>query len=186
MAKPRFFTIVITLSACLLSLFLNIISIGAIAQPVFAADPTQVVQLRQTKICGSCDLSRAYLVATDLAYAYLLSADLSSARLSYANLDHASLSRVNFSGAVLDGAILTDAKLLFANLANANLAGADLSGADLNSANLSGADLTDANLVGADFSYASNLTIEQVKAAQNWRQAIYSRRFKKQLLASVD
>jgi uncharacterized protein YjbI with pentapeptide repeats len=183
MAKNSFFTIVVTLSACLIAFF---VCLGAIANPAFAAEPTQVLQLRETKICQNCDLSRAYLVATDLTYAYLQSADLSSARLSFANLDHASLGRTNFSDALLDGAIVTNAKLLFANFSNANLAGADLSGANLNSANLEGTNLRGANLEGADLSYVRNLSIEQVQSAKNWQKAIYSRKFRKQLMASID
>jgi uncharacterized protein YjbI with pentapeptide repeats len=181
MAKAKVFAIVITLSA---SLFFYFISITAIVTPVFAAEPTQVLQLRQTKICQSCDLARAYLVANNLAYAYLLSADLSNASLSFANLDHASLSRSDLSGAILERAILTNAKLLFSNLSGANLTAADLSGANLNSADLNGANLTNANLDRADLSYARNMTIAQVKAAQNWQRATYSRKFRNQLMTS--
>ncbi|AFY71694.1 pentapeptide repeat protein [Thalassoporum mexicanum PCC 7367] len=183
MVKNRVFAIVITLAAYIFSIAAWV---GFMPSSALAADPAQVVQLRQTKICQGCDLSRAYLVANKLDYAYLLSADLSRASLSFASLDHASLSRTNLSGAILDGAVLTNAKLLFANLSDANLAAADLSNANLNSANFQGTNLTGANLDRADLSYARNLTIDQVKSAKNWQQAIFSRRFHKRLMASVD
>ncbi|WP_250124930.1 pentapeptide repeat-containing protein [Chroococcidiopsis sp. CCMEE 29] len=67
------------------------------------------------------------------------------------------------------------------DLSLANLSGANLSGASLRKANLLNTDLREANLARADLYIALNLTLEQVKSAEYWEQAIYDENFRKAL-----
>src|SRR4051794_2658503 len=80
----------------------------------YAADPTQVDQLRRTKKCPRCDLAGAELFAADLIGANLTKAFLSDSFLI---------------GAELWGTNLTEADLTGANLTKAELRGTDLTGA---------------------------------------------------------
>ena len=82
------------------------------------------------------------------------------------NLTEANFQKTNLSGANLSGA----------NLSEANLSGANLSGANLFKVNLSGANLFDVNLRRVE-----NLTVEQVKNANNWGEALYDDKFRNQL-----
>jgi hypothetical protein len=142
------------------------------------------------------DLARADLIGANLIGADLARADLIGANLIGANLSRAYLSEANLSRAYLSKAYLTQAFLIRANLSGVNLSGADLSRANLSEANLSeadlwtvdlrGADLSDGNLsgadlVGADLRGAKYLTVEQVKSAINWKEAIYDDDFRKKL-----
>jgi uncharacterized protein YjbI with pentapeptide repeats len=55
-----------------------------------------------------------------------------------------------------------------------NFINANLSFVNLNSANLNDTNLNRANLEGADFTDVKNLTLEQVKVAQNWKKAKFN------------
>lgn len=112
----------------------------------------------------------------DLSYADLSNADLTGSGLSNANLSGTDLSNTNLSNVNLDNANLSDA-----NLTSANLFNADLSSVSLGGANLSGAELHFANLFNANFSSAKNLSIEQIKSARNWQQALYDDEFRSRL-----
>ena len=139
------------------------------------------LKLTLTQLVGA-NLSGAKLVGANLSGANLKFASLSGANLSLASLNGADLVGAklvgaNLSGASLDFAKLVGANLVRANLSGANLVGANLSGAKLVGANLSGAnlqfaDLSGANLQFADLSGATNLAAEQVRSADNWREAI--------------
>jgi uncharacterized protein YjbI with pentapeptide repeats len=59
--------------------------------------------------------------------------------------------------------------------------GANLANADLEYANLSEAKLKNTNLQQTNLKQVKGLTINQVKAAQNWEQAIYDDRFRQEL-----
>ncbi|MEA5622003.1 pentapeptide repeat-containing protein [Nostoc sp. UHCC 0251] len=125
---------------------------------------------------SSANLSFANLIGADLRYANLSSADLSYANLSSANLSSADLSStdlryVHLIGADLSGANLSSAELRYAHLSDADLSDADLIGADLRYANLSSAELR----------YAKNLTPEQVKSANSWKEAEYNEDFRTKL-----
>jgi uncharacterized protein YjbI with pentapeptide repeats len=141
---------------------------------------------------GDC----AKLVGADLRHTDLRGADLRGANLGGADLRSADLRNSNLSNAHLSGARLSNADLAFANLtftdfSHAILIGADLafvafSGTqlghtDLSHANLIGADLTSADLIDTNFSGTQGLTPEMVKAARNWRYAIYDKEFCQQL-----
>ena len=96
------------------SIVLGAVVLVATGAAGHAFDGNDVVKLKTTKRCRSCDL-----------YA----ADLSGANLSGADLSGANLAGADLSGANLAGADLTAAKLVDANLAGANLDSARLAGA---------------------------------------------------------
>ncbi|MEM1394608.1 MAG: pentapeptide repeat-containing protein [Cyanobacteria bacterium P01_C01_bin.38] len=134
---------------------------------------------------------------TNLSNVNLSDANLIGANLSNANLSDANLSDANLIGANLRDANLRDARLHYANFIRANLSRTNLSKTRLYDANLSrarlyGANLENANLSGADLNgaifwdkesgkEAKNLTLEQIKQAENWEKAIYSPEFRKEL-----
>jgi len=78
---------------------------------------------------------------------------------------------------------LKEKDLREADLQKANLKGADLRKADLEGADLEGADLEGAGLDGTNLYKVGHLTKEQVLKAKNWKQAIYSVDFSKDLEA---
>lgn len=97
------------------------------------------------------------------------------------DLDNAQLKNANFSGSDLSNASLRSAELQQAHLWMTNLKNADLSGANLNGANLSDANLSGANLYDADLTATKGLTINQIKSAKNWENAIFDENIKRQL-----
>ncbi|MBF2062990.1 MAG: pentapeptide repeat-containing protein [Calothrix sp. C42_A2020_038] len=130
------------------------------------------------------NLEDANLSNTNLSDANLSNANLSNAKLNYANLCDANLCNAN-----LDGANLNHAKLIYADLRNANLynarcyevnfSGANLCGATLTNVRLKGSNLHNADLTRADLTNANlinvhNITVYQVKTANNWNKAEYS------------
>ncbi|MEH2109822.1 nSTAND1 domain-containing NTPase [Nostoc sp.] len=122
------------------------------------------------------NLNGANFYGANLSSAYLSSADLRGASLSGANLSSAYLNGADLRGASLSGADLRGANLSDANLNGANLRGADFRGAYLNGTNLISANLSDTNL-----RYAKNLTPEQVKSANSWKEAEYDEDFRTKL-----
>jgi uncharacterized protein YjbI with pentapeptide repeats len=126
---------------------------------------------------GQANLFRANLFRADLARANLSSgANLSGANLSEANLSGAILSEADLSEANLSGASFSEASFSEANLSEADLSEANLEGARLFEANLEGTNLSGADLTGVEY-----LTVEQVKSARHWQQAIYDDDFRKKL-----
>lgn len=147
--------------------------------------------LSRTEMLGIC-LSKAFLEGAELMQANLQKANLENANLCRANLQNACLIDANLRGADLTDAILTNAQLrgadlTGANLLRANLKEAGLADANLIDANLEEADFTDAKLADIDFKQKAkfqncrNLTIEQVKSAKYWQEAIYDPEFLDQL-----
>lgn len=105
----------ILLAATLLLAF-----IGSVPSAI-AANPAQVTQLLETRVCIGCDLQRADLHGADLrgvnlSRANLQEADLRDTNLMAVNLQHADLRRANLTGATL---ILVD--LRGANLRDAHV-----------------------------------------------------------------
>lgn len=100
-----------------------------------AFDEGDITQLKTTKSCIGCDLTKA-----DLRWANVYAAELGGA----ANLVDANMDRSDFSGANLFGANLEGAKLRHANFTGANLSWASLIAADLTGAELGGARLAGA------------------------------------------
>ncbi len=133
-----------------------------------------IARARTLSTLGELDENRKGLLIEFLHEANLISQNklnktivsLKDANLSGANLWYASLWSVNLSGA---------------NLSGANLSGANLSGASLRYANLRYANLSNADLNNTNFKGASNLTVNQVKLAKNWKLAIYEPSFRQQL-----
>jgi uncharacterized protein YjbI with pentapeptide repeats len=141
--------------------------------------------------------ARAYRIApnTDLEGAVLIEAMLWDAQLEEANLQHADLRRALLGGnlrraklqnADLSGAKMGDANFESAILQNANLQQADFHRANLQNTNLQNANLQDtaledANLYGADLRGVRNVTVEQIKVAKNWGQAMYDNDLRQRL-----
>lgn len=123
------------------------------------------------------NLRKAMLLNANLQKADLLEANLQKADLRAANLQRANLQRANLQKADLRGANLVEANLLGADLENVNLKAADLKDAKLRAANLKGANLLGANLQGTDLRIAESLTVEQIKVAHNWADALYDPEF---------
>jgi uncharacterized protein YjbI with pentapeptide repeats len=129
---------------------------------------------------------RAYLVEAALAYAMLWDAELERSDLRGANLEGAILGNANLKEANLQGASLAQARAAGINFQGANLRGANFTQANLYQARFNNADLQEANFQGAriqggDFRGARNITQEQIKAAENWEQAIYDDEFRQEL-----
>ncbi|BAZ10788.1 pentapeptide repeat-containing protein [Calothrix sp. NIES-4071] len=141
---------------------------------------------------SSANLNGANLNNANLSNANLSNVDLSNATLHHANLSDANLSNANLSNANLSNANLNHAKLTYTDLRSANLheascyevnfSGATLCSATLNHARLKGAncnrtDFSKADLTSANFINAQNLTVQQVRVANNWDKVEYNPEF---------
>ena len=135
----------------------------------------QATHLEGAKLMAA-HLERAILVDARLEKAELGGAHLEGAVLRGADLSAANLRRAHLEGANLTQAYLERAILMAAHLERATLAEANLEGAYLYEAHFDGADLREARL-----ERASGLTVEQVKAAQNWASARYDPEFRQML-----
>lgn len=112
------------------------------------------------------NLQGTTLIEAQLKKAELGKAQLQGAELGGAKLKGARLSYANLQGAFLQLADLRSTRLSHAQLQEANLMRADLQGADLNEADLEGAFIK-----SADFRKVRNLTLEQIRSAQEHDQA---------------
>lgn len=115
------------------------------------------------------------------AYKIAPGVSLQSAMLENASLWDAELVEANLQDANLENAILGGSNLQRTNLQNAKLKGSRARGMDLKGADLKNAKLEGANIEGVDLRGAKNITIEQIKAARNWKHAIYDDDFCKEL-----
>lgn len=127
------------------------------------------------------------------AYLITPSVDLKEAKLENALLWNANLEGANLQGADLRGAIMSGLKNNWqrTNLQNANLESARAEGIDLRLANLSRANfqganlgnakLDGANLQGTNLRGARFITIDQIRTATFWHEAIYDDDFRKEL-----
>jgi len=142
---------------------------------------------QETKFPNGFDPQKAevYLIAPGV--------DLKEAKLANALLWNANLEGANLQSADLRGAIIGGLKNNWqgTNLQNANLEGAraarvdlrlaDLRNANLQSANLDNANLDGANLKDADLRGARFITVDQIRTATFWHEAIYDDDFRKEL-----
>jgi len=103
------------------------------------------------------NLRRAELIGADLQGADFAGVHLHSATLASADLRGADLSNGDLFGVDFSGAYLT----------RASLAGADMRVADLRGALMHRADLRGAVLIKANMEGARNLTVEQLRQAEN-------------------
>ncbi|AFY68568.1 pentapeptide repeat protein [Thalassoporum mexicanum PCC 7367] len=117
------------------------------------------------------DLTGINLSSYNLYKVNLQGANLKQAILAGTNMRRASLSDANLANADLSGAILDETSLYYANLFGADLSNASLFGSDLRGADLHRANLFGANLYGCDLRNAANLTLNQIRSANNWQQA---------------
>ena len=131
------------------------------------------------------DLSEANLRGTDLRGASLQAANLTDADLSEANLRGTDLRGASLQAANLTNTDLSNGDLSRADLSNADLRNVDLRNADLRNIDLTGAQLAGADLAGARLAGAKNLTVEQVRQANNWDKAIYDAPMIRRLRAST-
>ena len=157
---------------------------------------------------SNTDLSYVNFQGADLAEVKLRGANLLKAQFKGTNLlgadlrETKNLERANLQGAlynnktqfpppinpvdqnaylVAPGVDLSGFDLRGAALIAVNFEGANLASADLENADLSEAKLENANLKQTNLKQVKGLTINQVKAAQNWEQAIYDDRFRQEL-----
>lgn len=151
--------------------------------------------LTKANLIGS-NLIESKLTEANLADADIQRATLIRANLEEANLTDATLTKTNLTQANLENAKLIDgrlsqtkflnANLLEADLTNANLLQADFTGAELKKVNFTEANfsqtiLQNADIWCADFRTAKNLTINQIKLAKNWQEAIYDPNIQQEL-----
>lgn len=119
------------------------------------------------------------------AYKIAPGASLQGAMLVNASLWDVNLEKANLQGAHLKYALIggnwRHTNLQDANLEEINNAGLDLRWANLQGAKLNGARIKNVDILGADLRGARNITVEQIKAAKNWEQAIYDDDFRKEL-----
>ena len=121
-------------------------------------------------------LDGAVLYGADLRNTWLERAGFEQADLRQANLEGANLKMSDLRGAYLSTAKMAGARLEEAQLGSAILMGADLRHADLSNSNIQGAvlssaDLSGANLQNADLRGVVGLSVGQICAAANARQA---------------
>ncbi len=143
-----------------------------------------------TKLCNTqlvgADLTDANLENADLKSCNLISSQLSRSNLRGANLEGATLAKAILAGAILSNSIMERTDLRGATLSGAKFDGADCSNADFTSAILTGAEMRGvnlkmANVTDADFSGTKQLTLDQIKSAQNWEKAKYDNEIAKSL-----
>ncbi|NEQ72049.1 MAG: pentapeptide repeat-containing protein [Okeania sp. SIO2D1] len=149
----------------------------------------ELTQLQGAFLWGA-NLQDTFFLLTQLQKANLSSANLKNADMEGVNLLEANLQKANLEGAYilgnLQGVDLQEANLKGANLQgcylkNANFQSANLKGANLQEANLQGANFHDANLQDTNLQKTKGLNPLQIKSANNWQQAKYSREFYSQL-----
>ena len=121
--------------------------------------------------------AEAYKIAPG---AFLQGAMLENASLWTVNLERANLQGANLKYAVIGGN-WRHTNLCDANLEEIKNTGLDLRWANLQGAELDGAGIKDVDILGADLRGARNITVEQIKGAKNWEQAIYDDNFRKEL-----
>jgi len=149
----------------------------------------ELTQLQGAFLWGA-NLQDSFFLLTQLQKVNLSSANLKNSDLEGVNLLEACLQKANLEGAYILGN-LQDVDLQEANLKGTNLQGCYLKNANFKSANLKGANLQDANLQGANFQNANlqdtnlqkvkGLHPSQIKSANNWQKAKYSKEFYSQL-----
>ncbi|NEN93901.1 MAG: pentapeptide repeat-containing protein [Okeania sp. SIO3H1] len=120
-------------------------------------------------------------------------AELPKAQLMEANLTETNFTNANLTNTDFTNAILTNTNFTKADLGSANLTGAKLKNAKFGDENCTETQKNDdwkknkdqtlncANLNQTNLTNAEYLTPEQVKKAYNWKSAIYSKDFLKQL-----
>jgi hypothetical protein len=113
-----------------------------------------------------------YLGYSDLRRVAFFDLDFRNTRFACSDLRGANFTRSNLQKAHFTRACLSEANFNHSDLTDSILVKADLQEADLTNAILKGADLK-----GAKLQNVKGLTVEQVKSAQNWREATYDLQF---------
>jgi uncharacterized protein YjbI with pentapeptide repeats len=164
------------------------------------------IDLSRTVFCDA-NLSGANFSKADVSGANFTNANLTEADFEDARLVHTFFNGANLQRASLINTDIRDTKFINANLSDAILINAsswdeeevdnnfdsvvevgdngELSWSHDNliwyDTNFSGAVLTNANLESANLKGAGNLTVEQLKQAKNWDEAIYGEKLFKKL-----
>ncbi|BAY96009.1 MULTISPECIES: pentapeptide repeat-containing protein [unclassified Tolypothrix] len=132
----------------------------------------------------------ANLDGVDFTNANLFGAIFNGANLHGANFQNARIQNTNFTNADLSNASLIESKTwdeqqFDNNCINVPIEGDDSSSPDLQTqfvvTDFSGANLTNTNLLFTNLRGAKNLTLEQLKKAKNWDDAIYDQELYKEL-----
>lgn len=168
------------------------------------------INFSDTNLCGTI-FSNANLRGANFTKASLSGTNFTDADLVGADFSDACLFNTNFSGANLEGAILKNTDIRDAKFINANLTGAILINArswdeldmgnnyywvtiepreweeasepyeELYKTDFSGAVLINTNIKSVNLKGEVNLTVEQLKQAKNWDEAIYDKELFKEL-----
>jgi|GEM_PF-1576721 len=161
--------------------------------------------LKNANLSG-INLSGVNFSGVNLRGVNFTNANLCGANFSESNLNSANFTNANLCGANLEKAHIQDTEFINTDLSNTRLVNAktwyeeeidenfypseyyeedgkylpDYNNIIFYATDFSGAKLTDANLVSTNLKGADNLTVEQLKEAKNWDEAIYdSELFKK-------
>lgn len=160
--------------------------------------------LKNANLSG-INLSGVNFSGVNLKDVNFTNANLCGANFSESNLNGANFTNANLCGANLEKAHIQDTKFINSDLSNTRLVNAktwyeeeiddnfypseyeedgkyypDYNNVIFYETDFSGAKLTDADLVSTNLKAANNLTVEQLKKAKNWDEAIYnSELFKK-------
>ena len=130
---------------------------------------------------GGANLQSANLQDANLQKALLSEAFLQKAHLERANLQQADIRNANFQGATLK----------FANFQKTTLDGVKFEGSDLSAANFQGAILLfrtsflGANLRYANFREVEGISLHQMRSANHWKKAYYSKESSKKRLGAL-
>ncbi len=138
------------------------------------------------RIAPKANLQSSMLAGAMLWDSQLEEADLREANLKAAILGSGNLRRANLQSANLQGVRAGKSNFELANFQNASLSEADFRMANFRDANLQSVDLQDVilentDIYQADLRGARNITVDQIKLAQNWEYAKYDDDFRQKL-----
>ncbi len=150
-------------------------------------EPLVIPNLQDVDLSGmaleNINLSRANLRGARLDSAYLYDADFHQADLRGASLVRSGLVGTSFYQANLSGADLERAYLNYSDLSSANFTKASLKATKLQDALFTNATLVNASLASAEMSDSQDLTIQQLKSAQDFRLAFVSDELQQQIVS---
>jgi uncharacterized protein YjbI with pentapeptide repeats len=122
-------------------------------------------------VINCCNLTEALLNEGNFRKVEFIDTDFTEVVASGADF-----TKARFIGARLEKGVFFDAKFTSASVSFSDLQNALFHGADFTGAKLNGSDIAGASFIGA-----KGLTVDQIKAAQNYEQAKYDSWFCKEL-----
>jgi hypothetical protein len=147
------------------------------------------VNLNGVNLNGA-NFTNAILCGANFSEASLNGANFTNANLCGANLEKSYIQNTNFINTDLSNARLVNAKTWYEEEIDFNFFEVEVVDDELGppyqreifyTTDFSGAKLTNANLVSTNLKAAENLTVEQLKEAKNWDEAIYNTKLFKKL-----